>query len=233
MGDGWVVVTGAASGIGRATAARLRRDGWRVVAADLVPADADQWVECDVTSSVDVSRLADVVQRSGQLAGVVNVAGISARAPFADLDEATWARVLDVNLSGVYRVTRALWPLLVVGGGGAIVSVASTTAFRAEWGIAAYAASKAGLVALTRCLALEGGPRGIRANAVAPGVTRTPLTESRNWSEEEWRRRADAVPLGRVAEPEDVADVISFLLGDDSRYVSGEVIVVNGGAAVR
>lgn len=234
-----MVVTGAASGIGRATARRLQRDGWRVVGVDLIAGDegCDRWQRCDVTRRADVTALGRVVRRvtrdGTRLAGVVNVAGISVRAAFAELDEATWSRILDVNLSGAYRVTRELWPLLVEAAHGVVVNVASTTAFRAEWGIAAYAASKAGVLALTRCLALEGGPYGIRANAVAPGVTRTPLTEGRGWSEEEWRRRAQAVPLGRVAEPDDVADVIAFLVGDDSRYVSGEVVVVNGGTSVR
>jgi NAD(P)-dependent dehydrogenase (short-subunit alcohol dehydrogenase family) len=225
-----MIVTGAASGIGLAVARRLRRDGHRVFGMDLQPAEeCDAWAVTDVGDGASVARAAWSDELTG-VAGVVNVAGISVRRDFADLDEATWTRILDVNLGGAYRVCRCFWQRLIEGGGGVIVNVASTTAFRAGEGIAAYAASKAGLVALTRCLALEGGRHRIRANAVAPGWTRTPLTSSRQLSDEELRQRVDLIPLGRVGEPEDIADVIAFLCGDDSRYVSGEVVVVNGGS---
>jgi NAD(P)-dependent dehydrogenase (short-subunit alcohol dehydrogenase family) len=229
-----MVVTGAASGIGLATARRLRGDGYRVFAVDLAES-----TECDAGRTVDVGNpdavavLADVPELRDGVAGVINVAGVSVRAPFADLDEQTWARIMDVNLGGAYRVTRCFWRRMLDAGRGVVVNVASTTAFRAEPGIAAYSAAKAGLLALTRCLALEGGPAGVRANAVAPGVTRTPLTLGRGWTEEEWAQRVARVPLGHIAEPEDIADVIAFLAGDDSRHVSGEVIVVDGGAALR
>ena len=186
-----------------------------------------------VTSPTSAIRTTSSEGLRGGVAGVVNVAGVSVRAPFADLDEQTWARIVDVNLGGAYRVTRCFWQRMLDARRGTVVNVASTTAFRAEPGIAAYAASKAGLLALTRCLALEGGPAGIRANAVAPGVTRTPLTLGRGWTEEEWAQRVARVPLGRLAEAEDVADVIAFLVGDDSRHISGEVIAVDGGAMVR
>lgn len=227
-------MTGAASGIGAATASRLRRDGWRVLGVDVHDAaDCDAALRCDVRDPAEVAGVAAHTALGGGVAGVVNVAGISIRRGFADLDEDTWTAILETNLGGAYRITRALWPAMVAAGRGCVVSVASTTAFRAEPGIAAYAASKAGLVGLTRCLALEGGEHGIRANAVAPGVVRTPLTMSRPWSEADWAQRVARVPLGRVAEPEDIADVIAFLVSDDARHVSGEVIVVNGGMAVR
>jgi len=230
----WIVVTGAASGIGAATVRRLRRDGYSVFGVDLKPAvECDAWAVADVRSGDDVGRVGDAAELRDGVLGVVCAAGISVRRDFADLDEATWTRILDVNLNGAYRVARCFWQRMAQAGGGAIVNVASTTAFRAEPGIAAYATSKAALVGLTRCLALEGGPLGIRANAVAPGLTRTPLTLGRGWPEEEWSRRAALVPLGRVAEPEDVADVVAFLVSDDSRYVSGDVVVVAGGVGVR
>jgi NAD(P)-dependent dehydrogenase (short-subunit alcohol dehydrogenase family) len=230
----WIVVTGAASGIGAATAARLQRDGYRVFGVDLNAAEqCDAWAVADVRNGEDVSRLGATAELRDGVLGVVNAAGISVRRDFADLDEATWIRIIDVNLNGAYRMARCFWRCMVDAGGGVIVNVASTTAFRAEPGIAAYATSKAALVGLTRCLALEGGPHGIRANAVAPGLTRTPLTLGRGWPEDEWARRAALVPLGRVAGPEDVAGVVAFLVGDDSRYVSGDVVVVAGGVGVR
>ena len=228
------MVTGAASGIGAATARRLRDDGWRVLGVDVHSTDGcDAAVRCDVRDAVEVDAVARHEALGDGVAGVINVAGISIRRGFADLDEGTWNAILDTNLGGAYRMTRALWPRLVEAGRGTVVSVASTTAFRAEPGIAAYAASKAGLVGLTRCLALEGGAHGIRANAVAPGVVRTPLTLSRPWTDADWADRVARVPLGRVAEPEDIADVIAFLVSDGARHVSGEVIVVNGGMSVR
>jgi NAD(P)-dependent dehydrogenase (short-subunit alcohol dehydrogenase family) len=230
----WLVVTGAASGIGAATASRLRQDGWQVLGVDLhEAAGCDATAVCDLRVPAQVEAAAAHQALGDGVAGVVNVAGISIRRGFSDLDEETWAAILDTNLGGAYRMTRALWPRMIGAGRGTVVSVASTTAFRAEPGIAAYAASKAGVVGLTRCLALEGGPHGIRANAVAPGVVRTPLTMSRPWSEAEWAERVARVPMGRVAEPEDIADVIAFLVSDQARHVSGEVVVVNGGASVR
>jgi 3-oxoacyl-[acyl-carrier protein] reductase len=225
----WVVVTGAASGIGRATARRLRRDGYRCFGVDLAPCgDCDASAQADVRSPGDVARVGEAGELAGGVAALVNVAGISIRRDFGELDEDTWTAIVDVNLSGTYRMSRLFWPRMVAAHRGVIVNIASSTAFRAGQGIAAYAASKGGVVALTRCLAHEGGPFGIRVNAVAPGLTRTPLTQGRVWSDDEWQRRIAQIPLGRVGEPEDIADVIAFLIADDSRYVSGEVIMVNG-----
>lgn len=230
MSGEWIVVSGAASGIGKATAERLHRDGYRVYGVDLAAAEScDAWAQADVRSSADISRVGNAAELAAGVAALINVAGISIRRDFVELDEDTWSKVLDVNLSGTYRMSRCFWPRMVAAGQGSIINVASSTAFRAGQGIAAYAASKGGVVALTRCLAHEGGPLGIRVNAVAPGLTRTPLTEGRIWSDDEWQRRTAQIPLGRIGEPGDIADVIAFLVGDDSRYISGEVIMVNGG----
>jgi glucose 1-dehydrogenase len=233
------IVTGAGSGIGRATALRLARDGYAVVVAEIdAPRAASMAAEIGQAAlpfTLDVSEaegvdalLAGTLGRFGRLDVMVANAGVPHGAPFLELDEATWERVLSVNLKGVFLCGQAAAKAMVAGGHpGAIVNVASTYAEVTEGEASAYSASKGGVRMLTKSMALELGPHGIRVNAVGPGWIRTgmnPLDDAAQVAQLE-----PTIPLGRVGLPEDVADVIAFLASDDARYVSGQTLFVDGG----
>jgi NAD(P)-dependent dehydrogenase (short-subunit alcohol dehydrogenase family) len=233
------IVTGAGSGMGRATAIRLARDGYGVVVAEIDAARAAgvaaEIGEAAISFAVDVSEAAGVeallaatVEHFGRLDAMVANAGVPDGAPFLELDESTWNRVLDVNLKGVFLCGQAAARAMVAAGRpGAIVNVASTYAEVTERGASAYSASKGGVRMLTKSMALELGPHGIRVNAVGPGWIRTgmnPLDDPAQVAELE-----PTIPLGRVGLPEDVADVIAFLASEDARYISGQTLFVDGG----
>jgi glucose 1-dehydrogenase len=233
------IVTGAGSGIGRATALRLARDGYAVVVAELEAERAEgvaaEIGEAALPFAVDVSDaravealLAATLERFGSLDVIVANAGVPHGAPFLELDESTWERVLAVNLKGVFLCGQAAARAMVAAGRpGAIVNVASTYAEVTEGEASAYSASKGGVRMLTKSMALELGPHGIRVNAVGPGWIRTgmnPLDDPAEIAQLE-----PTIPLGRVGLPEDIADVIAFLASGDARYVSGQTLFVDGG----
>jgi NAD(P)-dependent dehydrogenase (short-subunit alcohol dehydrogenase family) len=233
------IVTGAGSGMGRATAMRLAHDGYAVVVAEIDPERAvrvaSEIGEAAMPFAMDVSEAAQVeallaatLERFGRLDVMVANAGVPLGAPFLELDAATWERVLAVNLKGVFLCGQAAARAMVAGGRpGAIVNVASTYAEVTETEASAYSASKGGVRMLTKSMALELGPHAIRVNAVAPGWIRTgmnPLDDPDQVAELE-----PTIPLQRVGLPEDVADVIAFLASRDARYVSGQTLFVDGG----
>ncbi len=241
--DGQVaIVTGGASGIGRACALAFARGGADVVVVDVAGGDVmieaarllrDVCARClmfqaDVT---DFSKAAHVVSearvRFGGVHLLVNAAGISEDAPVWKMTETQWERVLNVNLKGAFNYTRAVAPVFRAQSAGKIVNVTSIEAARGRFGISAYAAAKAGLVALTRTTATELGPSQVNVNAVAPGFTRTPLVE--RLPEEIRQEAARASVFGRIAEPEEIASVVAFLCTDAARYITGAVIRVDGG----
>lgn len=228
---GNAVVTGAGQGLGRAISKRLAADGHDVVAVDLNPetaaATADllggQWRQCDVSDPKSVAALAESLDTVDVL---VNNAGIWI---FAGLDTMTPGdvrRVLEVNVMGVFYCTQALAPLM--GPGSAIVNLSSSAANSNSPGVGIYPPSKAAVESFTKQTALELAPRGIRVNAVGPGMIQTEGTQV-NYEGELGQRRAKAVPLGRNGQPDDIADVVGFLASDDARYVTGQVIYVDGG----
>ena len=233
------IITGAGSGMGRATAHRLARDGYAVVVAEIdaerAASVAEEIGDAALPFAVDVSEAAQVdallaatLERFGRLDAMVANAGVPLGAPFLELDEATWDRVLAVNLKGVFLCGQAAAKAMIAGShAGAIVNVASTYAEVTEAEASAYSASKGGVRMLTKSMALELGPHGIRVNAVGPGWIRTgmnPLDDPAQVAQLE-----PTIPLQRIGLPEDVADVIAFLASEDARYVSGQTLFVDGG----
>jgi NAD(P)-dependent dehydrogenase (short-subunit alcohol dehydrogenase family) len=241
------LVTGAGSGIGRETARRFAQEGAAVAAADLRPDTAQETTELirgeggtatalgmDVTDAASVaSGVEAVVGQLGGLDTVVNNAGITIVGAAHEMEEAEWDRELTINLKSVFLVCRAVWPLLVERGGGAIVSTASIAGLWAIPDDAAYCASKAGVIMLTKCMALDGARAGIRVNCVCPGFIDTPMIKGyfEDQSDAE-QARSFAVglhPLGRLGVPLDIADGFVYLASDEARWVTGTALVVDGG----
>jgi NAD(P)-dependent dehydrogenase (short-subunit alcohol dehydrogenase family) len=231
------VVTGAGRGIGRSTARRLAADGYRVVAVDI---DADAAAataaetggdarNADVGDRDAVLRLAaDVAASIGEVDALVNNAGIWYYTTLADTLAPESTEILRVNVLGTLWCSQAFAPALAERRTGSIVNLSSGAATTRTPGYGVYPSSKAGVEALTGQLALELGPRGVRVNAVAPGLVRTEGNADR-FAGDRGERVARHVPLGRIGEPEEIADVISWLCSPGARYVTGQVIRVDGG----
>jgi 2-dehydro-3-deoxy-D-gluconate 5-dehydrogenase len=215
------LVTGASRGIGAAAAERLRADGWRVETAER-------------SSGVDLADPAAAraaVEALDRIDGLVANAGTIVRGPVLELSLDDWRRVIDLNLTSVFVLAQAAGRRMVEQGGGAIVLLASALSFTGGVNAAAYEASKGGVAQLAKALSNELAPHGVRVNAVAPGFTETELT-----SDMESSRREEVtarIPLGRWATPDDIAGAIAWLLSDDSRYVTGVVLPVDGGYLAR
>ena len=233
------LVTGGASGIGRATGAALVAEGARVVLLDLDGNSAEKAAKelggdttgfgLDVTRYSDVeSAVADARQRLGQIDCLVNAAGVLVGGSFAGSSPDDWKREIDVNLSGVMNCCRAVLPIMAAQGRGRIVNIASDAAKVGEKQMAAYAAGKGGIVAFSKSIAKEHGRDNINVNVVCPGTTKTPMTASLLTPEVEakWIR---SYPLRRLGRPEDIADAITFLLSERASWITGQAISVNGG----
>jgi NAD(P)-dependent dehydrogenase (short-subunit alcohol dehydrogenase family) len=237
--DKVVIVTGAGHGIGRAIAERFGAEGARVVVNDVRQATADATAQAiiaaggqalaiaaDVSSKAAVDAMFDAaLAQFGTVDVLVNNAGLTDVARhFLEGDEEWWDRVIDVNLKGVFLCSHRAAHIMARKGKGSIISLSSGGATRAHRGLASYDASKGGIEALTRAMALDLGPYGIRCNAVVPGSINTGAM-----SEEAQRQRGETVPAGRVGVPEDLAGPTVFLASDDADYVTGAVLVVDGG----
>jgi NAD(P)-dependent dehydrogenase (short-subunit alcohol dehydrogenase family) len=227
------VVVGGASGIGAAAATRLAADGYEVTVADRTPGAGVE--RCDVTDESQVAALfAGVVERHGRLDAVVNAAGISTFGAGVDHDAAEFRAVLDVCLTGAFLVLKHAGRAMVgLGAPGSMVSVASLNARQPGPGLAAYCAAKAGLVMLTEVTALELGPRGIRVNAVSPGLVVTPLTAPAMDVPGVREDYVDNTPLGRPGTVEEIAAAIAFLCSAESSWMTGENLDLNGGAHLK
>ncbi|MFF9730472.1 SDR family oxidoreductase [Streptomyces albidoflavus] len=238
-----VVVTGAGRGLGLATARRVGADGHRVVLAELDPARGEEaadslrrdgldahFVPCDVADPGSVAAMAEATAALGPVHGLVNNAGLADAVGgkyFHEIDVATWDRIMTVNARGPWLVARALLPHLLAGGGGRIVNVASDAALYGSPRLAHYIASKGALIALTRAMARETGEQGVTVNAVAPGLTESESAERIPAERHELYRLNRAI--SRPQRPDDLTGLIAFLIGEESRYVTGQTFAVNGG----
>lgn len=237
------IVTGAGSGIGRRTAQRFAEEGARVVVADWREDAAQETaaglegalaVRMDVT---DAASIAAGVERAvaafGGLDAIVCNAGVTIVGGVMDLDEEQWDRELATNLKSVYLCARAVWPHLEARGGGSILATASIAGLWAIPADAAYCASKAGVIMLVKCMALDGAKQNIRANCVCPGFIETPMIQGYFDDQDDpaaSRAFAERLhPLGRLGDPGDIADGFVYLASDDARWVTGTALTVDGG----
>lgn len=243
-----IVVSGAGSGIGQALAKGIATHGAAVVCLDIREAAAEATAqavrqsggvatgaEVDVTQAEPVERLiAEMRERHGRIDGLVNAAGVTTRVPATEFPAAEWRRVIEVNLIGTFICAQAVGRRLVEAGRGSIVNIASIAALAAMGrGNTAYTASKGGVAALTRELAIEWAPAGVRVNALAPCHIRTPFIEPILQDPESRARIIGNIPLGRLGEPEDLIGPTVFLLSDAAALVTGHVLAADGGFLAR
>lgn len=230
---GAALVVGGASGIGRACAQALRDAGWPLVVADLKPSpDAPDAVAIDVRDRDAVSAAADrTAAEHGAIGALVYAAGTARVTPLLDIGEQEWDLVIGVNLTGAFNALRACVPHMPRGASATIVSSVDSSAPVA--GLAHYSAAKAGAEALVRSGALELGARGVRCNAVLPGVVHTPLMEPMLARSDVADAFVAQTPLGRIAEGDDIADVVAFLASSRARWITGVSLPVDGGMSLR
>ncbi len=233
------VITGAGGGIGKAIALELAANGVHCNildrASELVDATVAQIHEnggqatghvCDVTDESAISTVAAAIKNCDIL---INAAGLVRPGALADLKTTEWEDLLKVNLTGYFLLARTFTPHLVASGNGAMVHIASISSTNPQGASGAYSVSKAGVVIMSKQLAFELGSKGVRSNTVSPGLVRTPMTEAYYQVGDVAQRRDTAVPVGRVAKPEDIADIVTFLASDRARYLTGADIVADGG----
>ncbi len=227
------LVTGASRGIGRAIAQELARAGASVVvgyrsgkeeAEELAAEIGGRAVQADVSNAEDAARL---VAEAGDLDVLVNNAGLTRDGLLARMSDDDWRTVIDTNLSSVFYTCRAVTRPMMKKRGGSIVNISSIVGVHGNWGQTNYGASKAGIIGFTKSLARELGSRGVRANVVAPGYVRTQLTDV--LPEDATQAMLQNTPLGRLGDPEDIAGAVRFLSSDEASFITGEVLLVDGG----
>jgi len=230
------LVTGASRGIGRAIATELAEAGATVVvgynsgreeAEELASQVGGRAVQADVSSADDAKRL---VEEAGELDILVNNAGITRDGLLARMPDDDWRAVLETNLSSMFYTCRAVCRPMMKRRGGAIVNISSIVGVHGNPGQTNYAAAKAGIIGFTKSLARELGSRGVRANVVAPGYVHTRLTDV--LPEELQDAMVQNTPLGRIGTPEDVASTVRFLVSDEASFITGEVLLVDGGLGI-
>jgi NAD(P)-dependent dehydrogenase (short-subunit alcohol dehydrogenase family) len=242
--DKVALVTGGASGIGRATAELFAREGARVAVADYNPAGRDTvqaiqsaggeaiFVPVDVSDSSQVARMVEaVLQAHGRIDILFNGAGILFYGTVLETDEQAWNRVISINLTGTYLCCRAVLPHMIGQGGGSIINVASTVgAHDACANAVAYVTSKGGVTLFTKAMAIDHAKQGVRVNALVPGATDTPMIR-KALTAEALKALAESQPIGRLGRPEELAKAVLFLASDDASFVTGTALYVDGGQA--
>jgi NAD(P)-dependent dehydrogenase (short-subunit alcohol dehydrogenase family) len=242
------VITGAASGIGLATAERLAEFGAKVALLDINKergkeaasrivnaGDNAIFFKCDVTSEEDcINVTAEIKEKFGRIDILFNNAGVTRRKNVVDLEEKDWDLVLDVNLKGIYLLSKHIIPIMAAGGGGSIINTGSGWGLKGGDNAVAYCAAKGGVVNLTRAMAIDHGKQNIRVNSINPGDTDTPLLRDEGHQlgiEERTFLQFSAVgrPLERLGTPQDIANAVLFLASDLSTWITGAAIVVDGG----
>ena len=226
------VVTGGASGIGQAVAARLRKDGLAVATIDLNPSGDESAFTADVTDRAGVdAALAAIREHFGPVTVLVNAAGLDSFKRFTDITFDDWQRVIDVNLNGIFHCVQAVLPDMIAAGWGRIVNISSSSTHSGQPYMAAYVAAKSAVNGLTKSLALEYGPKGITVNAVPPGFIDTPMlrsAESRGYLGDV-QQNIERTPVRRIGKPEDIAAACAFLASEEAGYITGQILGVNGG----
>lgn len=244
-----VIVTGAGSGIGRATALRFAQEGAEVIlvgrtgqtledTVEQFPHD-NTWIHtdnyliitCDISDQSQVQEMVQcVMNKFGKIDILVNNAGIAVQGKITELSDEDWQSAIDTNLNGTFYVCKAAMPHLIASRG-CIVNVSSLSGIGGDWNMAAYNAAKAGVSNLTRTLALDHGSDGVRVNAVNPSVTKTDMTSAIQGNDEKTDKFLARCPLGRLATPEDIAAAITFLTSDDAAMITGINLPVDGGVS--
>jgi 2-hydroxycyclohexanecarboxyl-CoA dehydrogenase len=233
LGAKTAVVTGGASGIGRAVAERLRGDGFRVAVIDLSPTDDEFGYVADVTDRAQVdTAVAAIRDALGPILVLVNAAGVEGFKKFLGMSFQDWSKVIDVNLNGVFHTIQAVLPDMVDAGWGRIVNISSSSTHSGQPFMAHYVAAKSAVNGLTKSLALEYGPCGITVNAVPPGFVDTPMlraAEQRHLLGGTVEDHIQRTPVRRVGRPEDIAAACAFFVSEDAGYITGQILGVNGG----
>ena len=241
-----ILITGATSGIGKASAELCAREGARVIASgrnqeaglsllDSLPGVGHQFIAADLANRTQAENLIEQVSEVGRIDGLINSAGIARHATVTNTSNELWDDTMAINLSAVFYLCRAVIPMMIKQGGGVIVNVASTWGLVGAEQSAAYCASKGAIIQLTRAMAMDHARQNVRINAVAPGAVDTPMLAAEaaefGLSAEEGRKLwAGDAPTGTLATPSDIAETIVFLLSDKSRHIHGTIIPVDGGS---
>lgn len=240
--EGVIIVTGAASGIGRASAQHLAECGAHVVAADINEAGLASLaspkistVQGDLTRAADCQRVAAGAASLGRITGLMNSPGLELHGTVIEMPEADWDRVIAVNLKSIFLMAKYVLPHMIAAGGGSIVNMSSVQALATQREVAAYASTKGAVLSLTRVLAVDHGHQNIRVNAICPGTIQTPLSEavaemySPGNPRAQFAKWGEKHALNRIGQPVEVARVAAFLLSDEASFVSGAYHLVDGG----